>query len=78
MMYNNSIMHTNNEISQRLYAGVPVGQGLDIDFYTHIRLRFLQQSAQYLGADLDDIELRALCSMGVSQPERYRIHNKQR
>lgn len=37
---------------------------VDKAFYKNVRARFLQQSARYLGANLDDRQVQALCFDG--------------
>jgi hypothetical protein len=62
-MINNEITmsHNNNE-NANPYAGL-LSQGKDNNSaaYRHMRARFLQQSAQYLGADLRDRKVLSLC-----------------
>ena len=65
-MHNNTIRYCDNKISSRTYTGLHSKQGHDDAFYRQIRNRFLQQSARYLGADLNDNKVQYLCSADVS------------
>ena len=62
MINNNSTMTRDNKVSSNVYASLlNQGKAQDYALYRHIRARFLQQSALYLGADLSDSE----CSVTV-------------
>jgi hypothetical protein len=62
-MINNDItMGRKDNMSVRPYASLP-GRGRAQNYAAsrHMRARFLQQSAQYLGADLRDRKVLSLC-----------------
>ncbi len=62
MITNNSTMPHDNKMSSNAYASL-LNQGTAKEYalYRHIRARFLQQSALYLGANLNDSEVLSLC-----------------
>ena len=62
-MINNDItMRRNNNQNASPYAGLlSQSKAQSYVAYRHIRARFLQQSAQYLGADLRDSKVLSLC-----------------
>ena len=62
-MINNSInMSRSNKMNANPYAGLlSQGEAQNYAAYRHMRARFLQQSAQYLGADLRDSKVLSLC-----------------
>ena len=61
-MNNNATMTRDNNRPDKSYAGLfNHGQAQDYALYRHIRARFLQQSALYLGADLNDSNVLSLC-----------------
>jgi hypothetical protein len=62
-MINNEItMRRNNYQCPNPYAGLlSQGRAHTSAAYRHMRARFLQQSAQYLGADLRDSKVLSLC-----------------
>ena len=61
-MNNNATMTRDNNRPYKSYAGLfNHGQAKDYALYRHIRARFLQQSALYLGADLNDSNVLSLC-----------------
>jgi hypothetical protein len=62
-MINNEItMRRNSNTSANPYAGLlSQGNAHNAAAYRHMRARFLQQSAQYLGADLRDSRVLSLC-----------------
>jgi hypothetical protein len=62
MMNSDITMTRNSKMTTNPYAGVlNQGKAHNSAAYRHIRARFLQQSAQYLGADLKDGKVRSLC-----------------
>lgn len=62
MINNNSTMSRDNQVSSNAYASLlNQGQAQEYALYRHIRARFLQQSALYLGADLSDSKVLSLC-----------------
>ncbi len=62
MINNNSTITRDNKMSSSAYASLQnQGQAQDYALYRHIRARFLQQSALYLGADLADSNVLSLC-----------------
>jgi len=62
-MINNEItMRRSNNESANPYTGLLMqGKKHNSAAYRHMRARFLQQSAQYLGADLRDSRVLSLC-----------------
>jgi hypothetical protein len=62
-MINNDItMRSSNKTSAGRYAGLlSQGKAHSSAAYRHMRARFLQQSAHYLGADLRDSKVLSLC-----------------
>jgi hypothetical protein len=66
MINNNLTMTRNNEMSSNVYNNpLKQGQVQDYALYRHIRARFLQQSALYLGASLNDSKVLSLCFSGA-------------
>lgn len=62
MINNNSAITRDNKVSSNVYASLlNQGSAQDYALYRHIRSRFLQQSALYLGADLSDSNVLSLC-----------------
>ena len=62
MIYNNSTMTRNNKVSSNVYASLlNQDKAQDYALQRHIRARFLQQSALYLGANLNDTRVLSLC-----------------
>jgi len=61
MMKNNSTMTRDNVSSNAYTSLLSQGKAQDYALYRHIRARFLQQSALYLGADLSDSNVLSLC-----------------
>lgn len=62
MINNNSTMTRDDQVSSNAYASLlNKGQAQEYALYRHIRARFLQQSALYLGADLSDSKVLSLC-----------------
>jgi hypothetical protein len=61
-MNNNTTVTCDNNRPDKTYAGLlNLGQAQDYALYRHSRARFLQQSALYLGADLNDSKVLSLC-----------------
>ena len=61
-MNNNAAMTRDNNRADKTYAGLlNHGQAQDYALYRHSRARFLQQSALYLGAGLNDSKVLSLC-----------------
>jgi hypothetical protein len=65
-MHNNTNMNCDNKITSRALTGLHCKQRQDDALHRQIRSRFLQQSARYLGADLNDNKVWYLCSADVS------------
>ena len=66
-MYNEISMIRDNKLFSTAYAGLSGQDKVKDDaFYRHIRSRFLQQSARYLGADLTDSKVQSLCFPDVA------------
>ncbi len=62
MITNNSTMTRENKMSSNAYASLLNQDKVkEYALYRHIRARFLQQSALYLGANLNDSEILSLC-----------------
>lgn len=62
MMNSDMTMNRNSKMTTNPYAGLlNQGKAQSYTAYRHIRARFLQQSAQYLGADLRDSKVLSLC-----------------
>lgn len=62
MITNNSTMTRDNKMSSNAYASLlNQGKAKEYALYRHIRARFLQQSALYLGANLNSSEVLSLC-----------------
>ena len=62
MITNNSTMTRENKMSSNAYASLlNQDKAKEYALYRHIRARFLQQSALYLGANLNDSEILSLC-----------------
>jgi hypothetical protein len=62
MMNNGITMNRNSKMTTNPYASLlSQGKAQSYATYRHIRARFLQQSAQYLGADLRDSKVLSLC-----------------
>ena len=64
MINNNLTTARNNEMSSNVYNNL-LDQAQDYALYRHIRARFLQQSALYLGADLSNSKVLSLCFSDV-------------
>ena len=61
-MINYATMTRDNNRPDKTYAGLlNHDQAQDYALYRHIRARFLQQSALYLGADLNDSKILSIC-----------------
>ena len=61
-MNNYVTMTRDNNRPDKTYAGLlNHDQAQDYALYRHIRARFLQQSALYLGANLNDSTVLSLC-----------------
>ena len=61
-MNNYATMTRDNNRPDKTYAGLlNHGQAQDYALYRHIRARFLQQSALYLGANLNDSKVLSIC-----------------
>ena len=61
-MNNYATMTCDNNRPDTTYAGLlNHGQAQDYALYRHIRARFLQQSALYLGANLNDSKVLSIC-----------------
>ena len=55
MLYDDTSMSDAKNTSSTSYAGIKNQRTLQDDvFYENVRVRFLKQSANYLGVDLDD------------------------
>jgi hypothetical protein len=62
MMHNDTTMTIHNKMSANTYACLSnQGQVYDEAYYRNIRSHLLQQSAQYLGADLSDSKVLSMC-----------------
>lgn len=61
MIDNDSVITRDSKLSSKVYAGLNHDSAQDYALYRHIRARFLQQSALYLGADLSDSKVLSLC-----------------
>jgi hypothetical protein len=62
MINNETTMRSSNKTTASRYAGLlSQGKTHNSAAYRHMRARFLQQSAQYLGADLRDSRVLSLC-----------------
>jgi hypothetical protein len=62
MITNYSTTIRDNKMSLNAYASLlNQGKVQEYALYRHIRARFLQQSALYLGANLNDREVLSLC-----------------
>jgi hypothetical protein len=61
MINNNLTLSRDNKMSANKYSGLLNQDAQDYALHRHIRSRFLQQSAHYLGADLRDSKVLALC-----------------
>lgn len=70
-MQDNTMMAINNQKTTGTYAGISDIQVRDDAFYRNVRNRFLQQSAQYLGADLNDSKTLSLCFEGVTRKDLF-------
>jgi len=63
MINNDTPMSSANNTPSTSYAGLINQRTLHDDvFYENVRVRFLKQSASYLGADLDDSTIESICS----------------
>jgi len=63
MINNNTPMSSANNTLPTSYAGLINQRTLqDYVFYENVSMRFLKQSASYLGADLDDCTIASICS----------------
>ena len=63
MINNNTPMSSANNTLSTSYAGLINQRTLqDDEFYENVRVRFLKQSASYLGTDLDDSTIESICS----------------
>ena len=61
-MNNNATMTRDGNRPDKTYAGLFYrGQAQDYALYRHSRARFLQQSALYLGASLNNSNVLSLC-----------------
>ena len=61
-MNNYATMTRDNNRPEKLYAGLlNHDQAQDYALYRHRRARFLQQSALYLGANLNDSKVLSIC-----------------
>jgi len=61
-MNNNAMMTRDNNSPDKTNVGLlNYSQAQDYALYRHIRARFLQQSALYLGAGLNDSKVLSLC-----------------
>ena len=61
-MNNNATMTRDGNRPDKTYAGLFYrGQAQDYSLYRHSRARFLQQSALYLGASLNNSNVLSLC-----------------
>lgn len=66
-MMNNTNATSEKKLLSNSFAGLfNQNDSLDKAFYKNVRARFLQQSARYLGADLDDSQVQALCFDGYT------------
>jgi len=62
MIINDTPMSSAKKTPSTSYAGMINQRALkDDDFYENVRVFFLQQSARYLGADMDDNTIASLC-----------------
>jgi hypothetical protein len=62
MINNNSTMTRDSKVSSNVYASLlSQGKVQEYALYRHIRARFLQQSALYLGASLSDSKVLSVC-----------------
>jgi hypothetical protein len=71
-MQNNTMTTINNQKSIATYSGISDINTPDDAFYRHVRSRFLQQSAQYFGADLSNSKALSLCSKDLTQKDLFR------
>jgi len=66
MLYDDTSMSNAKNSSSTSYAGLTNQRALQDDvFYENVRVRFLKQSANYLGVDLDDRETALMRSTAV-------------
>ena len=67
MIINETPMSSVTSTPSTSYAGIVNQRTLQDDvFYENVRLRFLGESARYLGADLDDSTIKSMCSRNRS------------
>jgi hypothetical protein len=67
MINNDTPMSSANNTPSTSYAGLIHQRTLQDDvFYENVRVRFLMQSASYLGADMDDSTIESICSTSLS------------
>ena len=64
-MMNNTNATSDKKMLSNSFAGLfNQNDSVEDAFYKQVRARFLQQSARYLGADLEDRQVQALCFEG--------------
>lgn len=67
MINNDTSMSSANNTPSTSYAGLINQRTLQDDvFCENVRVRFLNESARYLGADLDDSMVISVCSKNLS------------
>ena len=67
MINNDTSMSSANNTPSTSYAGLINQRTLQDDvFYENVRVRFLEESARYLGADLGDSTVISVCSKNLS------------
>ena len=70
MLYNDTYMSDAKKTSSTSYAELINQRALkDELFYENVRVRFLKQSASYLGADLDDHTTALMRSTSVNRTD---------
>jgi hypothetical protein len=69
-MINNDTPMSSANTTSTSYAGLINQRTLQDDvFYENVRVRFLKQSASYLGADLNDSAIESICATGQGYTE---------
>ena len=67
MIINETPMGSVTSTPSTSYAGIINQRTLQDDvFHENVRLRFLRESARYLGADLGDSTIKSMCSRNRS------------
>lgn len=73
-MMNNTNAASDKKMLSNSFAGLfNQNDSLDKAFYKNVRTRFLQQSARYLGADLEDSLVQSLCFDGYTPGSKREI-----